>query len=734
MRPDSFLVMTKMKMMKAAPLLLALFLLDATLTSLLTWLCLRFYPFSLLSATWALALLRLALLCGAARTLPPALGRPPPRRVFLHLLVLTLASPACDTARFLLLREPVDLRSGVACALLPLHAACLLAGLFWELLVPWRPGKDSGGAGTEGNGRRKAREALGRLWVYSKPDKVPLSGAFIFLTLAVICEMFIPYYTGKVIDILGSRYREAKFYTAISLMALFSMASSLSAGCRGGLFTLTIVRLTQRLRVLLFRAVVQQEIGFFESTKTGEITSRLATDTALMSRSIALNVNVFLRSLMKAVGIYCFMLNLSWQLTLFTLIDTPITALIQEIYNRYYESVVKEVQDSIARSSHLAGETVHAIRTVRSFGTEQEEAERYGARLLETHRLKTRRDMIRALYLLAHRLTKLAVQVIMLYCGQHLIRTGQMSSGNLVSFIIYQEESGRYIQSLVHMYGDMIHSMGAAEKVFQYLDRKSTVPTEGDLKPKDFKGHVHFQNVSFSYPTRPDVSVLKDVSFELRPGKVTALVGPSGGGKTTCISLLERFYEPQAGEILLDGRPLRDYDHKYLHTKISLVGQEPVLFARSVAENVAFGLRDYSMEDVETAAQEAHADPFIQQMERKYRTDVGEAGGTLAGGQKQRIAIARALVRRPQLLVLDEASSCLDIESEHKVQETLSRMRGQTVLVVAHRLKTVEDADKIVVIEEGRVVEEGNHRQLMEREGAYHRLVQRLFTQNGDVN
>nr|XP_033779438.1 antigen peptide transporter 2 isoform X2 [Geotrypetes seraphini] len=705
----------KRMLMKAGPLFLALFLLDVALTSFLTWLYLHFHPFSPLSATWALALLRLVSLSVVAGKLLEKMV--PPQHVFLHLMVLTLTSPVCDTIWFLFLQEPVDLHSGVAQSLLPLYLVCLLSGLFWELLFPWHPVRDNEGARTEANGRRKAREALGRLWAYSRPDKVPLSGGFVFLTLAVICEMFIPYYTGRVIDILGSQYKETEFSTTISLMALYSMASSLSTGCRGGLFTLTIARLTRRLRVLLFKSVVQQEIGFFESTRTGEITSRLATDTAQMSRSIALNVNVFVRSLVKVIGVYCFMLSLSWQFTLLTLIDPPVTVLIQEIYNRYYEGVVKEVQDSIARSNHVAGETIHAIRTVRSFATEQEEAERYNARLLETHQLK---------------LAELAMKVVMLYYGQHLIRTGQMTIGNLVVFIMYQAESGRYIRNLVYIYGDMLHSMRAAEKVFQYLDRKPEVTLEGVLKPQSAKGSVQFKNVSFSYPTRPDVPALKNVSFELRPGKVTALVGPSGGGKTTCISLLERFYEPQEGEILLDGRPLRDYDHKYLHTKVSLVGQEPVLFARSVTENVTFGLQDYSMEEVVRAAQEAYADPFIQQMEKKYLTDVGEAGGTLAGGQKQRIAIARALIRRPRLLILDEASSSLDIESEHKIQETLSKMQGLTVLVVAHRLKTVENADKIIVIESGRVVEQGDHGQLMQKEGMYHRLVQRHFTQNGD--
>ncbi|MBN3283641.1 ABCB9 protein, partial [Polyodon spathula] len=221
----------------------------------------------------------------------------------------------------------------------------------------------------------------------------------------------------------------------------------------------------------------------------------------------------------------------------------------------------------------------------------------------------------------------------------------------------------------------------------------------------------------------------QSVSFELRPGEITALVGPNGGGKSTCVCLLERFYQPQSGEILLDGAPLQDYQHSYLHRKIALVGQEPVLFAGSIKDNIGYGLPDCSLERAQEAARRANAHSFVTSLEHGYNTDAGEGGGQLAGGQKQRIAIARALVRNPQLLILDEATSCLDIESEHAIQESLSRTRGQTVLVIAHRLETVEKADHIIMIEGGEVREQGTHQELMRREGSYHRLVQGLFTE-----
>ncbi|KAJ1146776.1 hypothetical protein NDU88_013036 [Pleurodeles waltl] len=694
------------------------------------------YPFELLSYIWLLAFLKLLLLLGVAGGLRGKWQRSgggfSTRTLTLWPVVVSLAPPVYETAKLLAFRVPVEMHSGVHLSLLMVVASGV-AGWFWGLLWPCGSHqgsiKDGGGDPPEEKGRAKAWAAFSKLWHYSKEDKAYLSGAFLFLMLAVVGEMFIPYYTGRVIDILGSKYKEADFFAAIFFMSIFSMASSLSAGCRGGLFMFTMASLTRRLRVLLFQALVRQEIGFFESTKTGEITSRLSADTARMSRSIAANVNIFLRSLVKVVATYAFMLNISLQLTLLTSLDTLITAGLQTVYNRYYEDLVKKVQDSIARSNDLAGEVVSSIRTVRSFTAEREEVDRYRAALLETHRLKTKQEMVQTLYLLARRLTVLAVHVAMLYLGQHQVQNGRISSGRLVSFILYQMEAGDHIRTMVHMYGQMILSVGAAEKVFQYMDRTPGVSIEGPLKPDTLQGHIQFKNVMFSYPSRKDV--LKDVSFELKPGKITALVGPSGGGKTTCVSLLQRFYEPQAGEILLDGRPIDQYDHKYLHSKISLVGQEPVLFTGSIKQNITYGLQDASMSKVKEAAEMANATQFIQKMEKAYEMDVGEQGGLLARGQKQRIAVARALVRDPQVLILDEASSCLDVDTEHKVQGALSRIPGLTMLVIAHRLKTVEKADHIIVMEEGRVVQEGDHQQLMEKDGLYQRLVQRRFLENG---
>ncbi|XP_062894960.1 ABC-type oligopeptide transporter ABCB9-like, partial [Mobula hypostoma] len=280
------------------------------------------------------------------------------------------------------------------------------------------------------------------------------------------------------------------------------------------------------------------------------------------------------------------------------------------------------------------------------------------------------------------------------------------------------------LQALLHVYPHVKKAVGASEKVFEYMDRRSVMPPVGTLRPTKLKAHIEFKNVTFAYPRQPDLPVLKNVSFEVRSGEVTALVGASAAGKTTCVSLLQRFYQPQSGQILLDGIPIEEYEHKHYHRKVALVSQEPVLFARSVEENIAYGLEDVSAERVANAARDACAHQFVTALRDGYSTDAGEKGGQLSGGQKQRVAIARALIRDPQVLILDDATSCLDNETEHLVHQSVySRAEGRAVLVIAHRPSTIERADRIVVLEGGKVVEEGTPQQLQEKGSSYHRLL-----------
>ncbi|XP_029369822.1 antigen peptide transporter 2a [Echeneis naucrates] len=610
--------------------------------------------------------------------------------------------------------------AGTRCWLL-CAAASVAAALFWEITVP----DSDDTAGKES--KHKSRVLFMRVFRLLRPDYPLLLGGLVFLSLAVLCEMFIPFYTGRVIDILGGQYQQSEFTSALLFMGLYSVGSSVSAGCRGGLLLCAISSYTCRIKVKLFGALTKQEVGFFEAIKTGEITSRLSKDTTLMAKTVGLNVNVLLRTFIKTVGMISLMMNLSWKLTLLVLMETPITGLIQNLYDTYYQRLCRAMQDSMALANESASEVVSSIRVVRSFKSEKHEARRYDERLLDIHNLKTRRDIVRAIYLLARRLTGLGMQVFMLYYGRLFIQSGQMTTGNLISFILYQSNVGANIRTLTYIFGDMLNSVGAAGKVFEYLDRKPQVSADGHLKPDQLTGNVKFNCLNFAYPANPSKTVLKDFSLELKPGQMTALVGSSGGGKSTCVSLLERFYEPQDGEILLDNEPLKSYDHHYLHKKVAVVSQDPVLFSGSVRDNIAYGLAECTLDEIQDAARKANAHDFIMQLEKGYDTEVGEGGGQLSKSEKQRIAIARALVRQPNVLILDEITSSLDTESENKVQQALASCPNITLLVIAHRLKTIEKADQIVVISGGKVEERGTHQKLMDMKGSYYKLVEKLF-------
>lgn len=409
-----------------------------------------------------------------------------------------------------------------------------------------------------------------------------------------------------------------------------------------------------------------------------------------------------------------------------TMMGFPFIGLVSKLYGEYYKRLTKEVQTVLAEANKVAEETISSMRTVRSFANENGEANSYHAKLLVMFQLNKKQALAYGCYMWSSCVSELALEVAVLYYGGHLVITGQLSSGGLISFFIYMLELGECFESIASVYTGLMQGVGAAEKVFEYLDRRPKHPAEGTEAPATCTGLVEFKEVTFAYPTRPEIDVLKGVSFALRPGEVTALVGPSGSGKSSCVSLLQNFYVPQQGQVLLEGKPVNEFQHKYLHSKIALVGQEPVLFARTVKENITYGMSEVSIEAVVQAASKANAHDFITSLPKGYDTSVGEKGLQLSGGQKQRVAIARALIRQPRVLVLDEATSALDAESEHIVQQALNNiMREQTVLVIAHRLSTVEKADKIIVIDKGCVTEQGSHNQLMASEGLYSKLVQR---------
>ncbi|KAG8555765.1 hypothetical protein GDO81_017805 [Engystomops pustulosus] len=512
-------------MWEMAPLCfpLLIFFLDSSLSWIISGVLCARYPVFFLGSVWLVSLSKAPLLLLAANKLPRPEWIPSD---WLYVLTLCLAPPLHQSLRFALTSQPPEL----PCELLPsalLLLAPSLSCLIWDLaLIVISPKLISA---ENGERNKQDKKNFIRLIKYSADDWLPLGLAFAFLTLALTLEMSIPYYMGRVIDILSDRYRESEFLAAIFFMAVFSVTSSVSAGCRGGFFMFSLSRLTRRLRIFLFKALVKQEIAFFESTKTGDILSRLSQDAPLVSRSIPGNVNIALRLLVTCIGHYVFMISISGRLTLLTCVTLPLISLVQSLYNKYHKDLVRKVQDSIALTSDIAKEIVESVRIVQSFAAEDEEVKRYDAALRRTHELQSSRDMVRAVYLLAVRVITLLGQVLMLVFGHTLIRRGDISTGEMVSFILYQMESGHSVMGLIHWISEITHSAGAASKVFEYLDREPQVSASGTLRPHNLQGTIEFKNVTFTYPSRPLSPALEDVSF-CPPGKGRRLWGPSGGG------------------------------------------------------------------------------------------------------------------------------------------------------------------------------------------------------------
>lgn len=637
--------------------------------------------------------------------------------------LLCLLCPVLENGRMLMsqtdrpyLGPPPDLTK------VPLSIlASLLACLIWEK-----------GLHDEKMSRKKpqikgARQMLTRLVKYFKDDVFYLLAAFSALIVGVFCDTYIPLYQGKVIDMLRGSVVQTSLYFAIMKLALVSLGSAMFSGVRGGLFMFSLARLNRRLKHLLFHSLLQQEIPFFEENNPGKLSSRLHSDVDRMGRTVALNANALVRSVVKTCLMLAVMVQLSWELTVLTFLEMPILALVQNKYTTISAELKEQIQAQQAQIQALVLQTVSGIETVRRFNAENVEFKRYNAALEQLSALNRRSRIYSFTFSFIRRTVSLVMSVMFFLLARRLILSDQLSIGSLVTFLLYRKPMSYNLREILYAYGDTMSTVGVISKVFSYLDRKPKSKPAGDLAPEKLEGRIVFENVSFTYPSASaEKTALKSVSMELRPGKMTALVGPSGSGKTTCVSLLKRLYEPQEGQILLDGQPLHKYEQKYLHNKMALVSQNPVLFCGSLKYNIEYGLKESNLEEVRGTVKKISADSFFSDLDQGYDTEVGESGGKLSEGLRQSIAVLRALVRDPQVIILDEATSKLDVIAQHAVlREILSRSR--TVLVVAHQLKTVEKADHIVFLENGEIVEKGTHQELMEKRGRYYSLKEELF-------
>ncbi len=569
---------------------------------------------------------------------------------------------------------------------------------------------------------------FGRIISLARPEAGKLALATVFLFMAAAATLVFPQGIRVVLDdALESGNAERINTLALQAVVVFAVMG-VAMALRYYLFMTVGERVVTRLRSRLFKTLVDQEIAFFDGQKTGDLISRLASDTAVLQTSVSANISMGLRSLTVAAGTLVMLFFTSKVLTGLMLAVVPPVALGAVAYGRRVRKLSKETQDALAKASAVAEESLSGIRTVRSFDAEQKESEKYAAAVEESFELAKKRTFMGATFMGAASFAAYGAAALVFWYGGTQVIHGELTKGSLVVFLIYTMQMAFSLGALSELWPAYNQSAGAAERIFDLLDRKPSIPHEGGAVPSRIEGHVKWSHVDFAYPSRSDVPVLKGFDLELKPGEVVALVGPSGAGKSTIASLLYRLYDPVKGEVLLDGARLRDLDAHWLRRQIGVVAQEPLLFSTSVAENIRYGRPDATMEEVIAAAKLANAHTFVTAFPEGYETLVGERGVQLSGGQKQRVAIARALLKDPKLLILDEATSALDAESEHLVREALDRlMQGRTTLVIAHRLSTVKDADRVVVLDAGRVAQVGSHDALVSQEGIYRRLVERQF-------
>ena len=569
-----------------------------------------------------------------------------------------------------------------------------------------------------------------RLFGLARPHWRPLALATFALVIGSGITLAYPQVGRVVVDeVLSEGASYDLSMVGAALLGLF-LIQAVFFSLRYYLFTVVGDRVVADLRTSLYEAIIGREMAFFDRTRTGELTSRLASDTQLLQSVVTTNLSMALRYGVQALGGLVLLFVTNVRLSLVMIVVLPVVVGAAMVYGRRVRRLSREVQDAIADSTSLAEESIAGVRTVRSFGREATERARYSEAIERSFDLAKSRAVLGGIFGGGVTFLAYATIAVIVWVGGHLVLSNAMSAGELTAYILYVLFVAVSLGVLSGLWTDFARALGAGERVFGLLDAAGRDPrpgpsTDANASASITRGHVQFRHVSFTYPTRPDSPVLNDVSFEVRPGQKLAIVGASGAGKSTIANLLSGFYQPDDGEVCVDGVTLHDFHEDALRAGVGMVAQEPVLFSGTVRENVRYGRPDADEHAVRNALQAANALDFVEGFPDGLDTVVGERGVRLSGGQKQRVAIARALLKDPRVLILDEATSALDVESESLVQEALDRlMEGRTTLIIAHRLSTVARADQMIVLDRGNLVEAGSPAELVEHGGIYARMVQ----------
>ena len=562
-----------------------------------------------------------------------------------------------------------------------------------------------------------------RVFRFVRPFRITFTFGFLVLIISSVVMMAFPKVLGDLIDSANSADGTTVNETTLILIGIF-LVIAISSFLRIYLFGIVTQKSLALLRTETYQHLISSPMHFFDTKRVGELSSRITTDITLLEETFATTIAEIIRQVITIPVALFFLLFISPRLTVFMISVIPIVALIGIFFGKYIKKLSKNAQDDIAESNGVVDETLHGIASVKAYANEFFEIARYKKSIDSSVNTSIKNAKWRGAFIGVIMFAAGAAIVAIIWYGLHMVQVGEITIGGLLQFAIYSALLGVSFGGSAELFSKLQKSIGATEHLMDILEENIEEVNLQASERISIKGNITFNNINFSYPSRRDIEVIKDVSFQVESGKQIAFVGPSGSGKTTIAALLYRFYNPESGTITIDGKKITDYQLSEIRNEMAMVPQEVMLFGGSIKENIEYGKPGATEDEIFEAAKQANALEFIEGFPEKFETLVGDRGIQLSGGQKQRIAIARAILKNPSILVLDEATSALDSESERLVQEALDRlMKGRTSLVIAHRLSTIKNADNIIVLDHGKIKETGTHAELIQLEnGIYKNL------------
>ncbi len=580
----------------------------------------------------------------------------------------------------------------------------------------------------------KSLKQVSRLLSYVKPYRRKFIFAMIFLFLSSLTGLTFPKFLGALIDAAQGRQKYAFLPATLNGIGLFALAILFAQAFISFFRVVWFVQVAEKsladIRRDTYFKLITLPMNFFSNRRVGELNSRISADLSQIQDAITTTLAEMIRQLILLTGGITFLVIVSPKLTLTLLLLMPVLVVVAVIFGRFIRNLSRQAQDKLAESNTVVEETLQGIASVKAFVNEAFEAGRYDKNLRDVVKIAVKGAKFRGLFASFIVFCLFGAIVAVIWYGSIMVSHGELTIGQLTEFVIYGIFVAASMGSFPELYANMQKAVGASERVLEILDEKGedvSIHESENVVKQSIEGDLSFTNVVFAYPSRQELTVLKDISFEAKAGQKVAIVGPSGSGKSTMAALILQFYNPQSGTIFFDGKPSDSYSLTDIRNQVAIVPQDVMLFGGTIQENIAYGKLSASKDEIIQSAQRANAHQFIMSFPEGYDTIVGERGVKLSGGQRQRIAIARALLKNPSILILDEATSSLDSESERLVQEALEElMKNRTSIIIAHRLATIREADKIIVLEKGKIIESGSHQELVANEQGLYRYLSAL--------